>query len=166
MAENGVIGRDNSLPWRLPLDMRHFMTTTMGKPVVMGRKTFESMKAPLPGRANIVMTRDQQWRRNGIASMEGVDVCGNLEAALELAEQHALVNGAAEIMVIGGAEIYRLALPRADRLYVTLVHDQPAGDVYFPKLDWDEWQQISADDFAADERHSAAFTIASYKRAD
>ena len=108
MADNGVIGRDNRLPWRLPVDMKHFMSTTMGKPVVMGRKTLESMKAPLPGRTNIVLTRDPLWQR------DGVQVVRDLPAALDLAEQHGLIDGVDETMVIGGAEVYALALPIAE----------------------------------------------------
>ena len=115
MAENRVIGRDNTLPWRLPDDMRHFMNTTMGKPVLMGRKTFESMKSALPGRTNIVMTRDPNWHR------EGVKVVADLDAGIELAESQGLIDGVDEIMIIGGAEIYALALPRATRLYLTQV---------------------------------------------
>ena len=129
MAENGVIGRDNRLPWRLPVDMKHFMTTTMGKPVIMGRKTLESMKSPLPGRTNIVLTRDPLWQR------DGVQVVGELSEALDLAEQQGLIDGVDETMIIGGAEIYALALPLAERLYVTRVHAEPAGDVYFPPID-------------------------------
>ena len=94
MAENGVIGRDNRLPWRLPVDMKHFMTTTMGKPVIMGRKTLESMKSPLPGRTNIVLTRDPLWQR------DGVQVVGELSEALDLAEQQGLIDGVDETMII------------------------------------------------------------------
>ena len=137
MADNGVIGRDNSLPWRLPVDMKHFMSTTMGKPVVMGRKTLESMKAPLPGRTNIVLTRDPLWQR------DGVQVVRDLPAALDLAEQHGLIDGVDETMVIGGAEVYALALPIAERLYVTRVHAQPSGDVHFPPIDFSEWRLLS-----------------------
>ena len=132
MAENQVIGRANSLPWRLPDDMRHFMDTTMGKPVVMGRKTFVSMKAPLPGRTNIVLTRDTQYQH------PGVKVLHDLDAALDLAESQCLIDGQDEIMVIGGADIYALALPRATRLHVTHVHAQVQGDVFFPEVDWSQ----------------------------
>jgi len=100
MAENRVIGRDNSLPWRLPNDMRHFMQTTMGRPVIMGRKTFESMKAPLPGRTNIVLTQNPDWQR------DGVQVVATLDEAIELAQSQCLIDGVDEVMVIGGAQIY------------------------------------------------------------
>lgn len=158
MADNGVIGRDNSLPWRLPVDMKHFMTTTMGKPVVMGRKTLESMKSPLPGRTNIVLTRDPAWQR------EGVQVVGDLAAALEFAEQQSLIDGVDEVMVIGGAEIYALALPLAERLYVTRVHAQPNGDVYFPPIDLSAWRLLSQQQHEADDRHSAPCSIEVYER--
>lgn len=158
MAENRVIGRDNSLPWRLPGDMRHFMRVTMGKPVLMGRKTFESMKAPLPGRTNIVVTRDQTWQR------DSVQVVHSLAEGLELAEQQALIDGQEELMVIGGADIYALALPEADRLYVTHVHDRPEGDVLFPEVDLSTWRCLSSERFEADDKHSSAYTVALYER--
>ena len=158
MAENRVIGRDNSLPWRLPTDMRHFMSTTMGKPVLMGRKTMESMKAPLPGRTNIVLTRDTSWQREGARVVHGLD------DALALAEQQGLIDGQDELMVIGGADIYSLCLPLADKLYVTHVSGHPAGDVFFPDFDLDQWDCVSRIEHTADERHSADFTIAEYTR--
>jgi len=158
MAENRLIGRDNTLPWRLPSDMRHFMNVTMGKPVLMGRKTFESMKAALPGRTNIVLTRDQAWQR------EGVKVVHDLQSAIDLAEQQCLIDGQDEVMIIGGADIYALALPLATRLYVTHVHASPAGDVFFPEFDWSDWRLVEEQHFAADEKHSADFTIALYER--
>mgnify|MGYP002013002456 FL=1 len=158
MADNGVIGLDNGLPWRLPVDMKHFMTTTLGKPVVMGRKTLESMKSPLPGRTNIVLTRDPNWQRDGVL------VVRDMPAAMALAEQQGLIDGVDEVMVIGGAEIYALALPMAERLYVTRVHAQPAGDVYFPPVDLGAWRLLSQQQHAADERHSAACSIEVYER--
>ena len=158
MADNGVIGLDNGLPWRLPVDMKHFMKTTLGKPVVMGRKTLESMKSPLPGRTNIVLTRDPNWQRDGVL------VVRDMPAAMALAEQQGLIDGVDEVMVIGGAEIYALALPMAERLYVTRVHAQPAGDVYFPPIDLGAWRLLSQQQHAADERHSAACSIEVYER--
>ncbi len=158
MAENRLIGRDNTLPWRLPRDMRHFMATTLGKPVLMGRKTFESMKAPLPGRTNIVLTRDPQWQASG------VKVVHTLEEGLSLAEAQCLIDGEDEMMVIGGADIYALALQLATRLYVTHVHASPEGDVFFPEFDWSEWRCTEQERFSADAKHSADFTIACYER--
>ena len=122
VADNGVIGRDNALPWHLPEDLRYFKRVTLGKPIVMGRRTFESIGRPLPGRTNIVISRDP-----GFAAV-GIEVAASLDAALQLA------SGAAEVVVIGGAEIYRLAIPRADRLYVTEVHTEPAGDALLPPV--------------------------------
>lgn len=158
MGENRVIGRDNTLPWRLPKDMRHFMKTTLGKPCVMGRKTFESMKAPLPGRTNIVLTSDHGWRRDGIK------VAHDFEAALSIAQGQCAIDGQEEIMIVGGARVYALALPRATRLYVTLVHQSPEGDVFFPEVDFADWQLVSEADYPADDTHSAAFTISRYQR--
>ncbi len=158
MAENRVIGRDNSLPWRLPEDMRHFMNVTMGKPVLMGRKTFESMKSALPGRTNIVLTRDRQWRR------DGVKVVHDLPAGIELAQHQCVVDGQTELMIIGGADVYALALPLATRLYITHVHANPTGDVLFPEFDLSQWHCVSEAQFSADDKHSAAFTIACYER--
>ena len=158
MAENRVIGRDNTLPWRLPDDMRHFMNTTMGKPILMGRKTFESMKSALPGRTNIVLTRDSDWHR------EGVKVVADLDTGIELAESHGLIDGVDEIMIIGGAEIYALALPRATRLYLTHVHAEPQGDVVFPELDLSAWELVMQKKCYADDRHSYDYTFENYQR--
>jgi dihydrofolate reductase len=159
MSENRVIGRAGGLPWRLPLDMRHFMDTTMGKPVIMGRKTFESMKAPLPGRANIVLTRDPAWQRHGIV------VVNQLQDAIRCARDRCQADAQSEAMVIGGADVYARALPQANRLYITHVHATVEGDVVFPTFDLGAWQQIETRSHAADERHFAAFTIATYVRA-
>ena len=158
MAENGVIGRGNSLPWRLPKDMQFFMTATMGKPVIMGRKTFESMKAPLPGRTNIVMTRAPEYDR------EGIRVVANFAEALKVARAQCEVDGTDEIMVAGGAEIYRLALAVATRLYVTTVHARVEGDTHFPEIDWSLFEEARAESFPPDERHSHPFTISVFNR--
>ena len=158
MAENRVIGRGNSLPWRLPKDMQFFMAATMGKPVIMGRKTFESMKAPLPGRTNIVMTREAGYERSGIK------VAANFAEALRAARAQCEVDGADEIMVAGGAEIYRLALAVATRLYVTTVHAQVEGDTFFPEFDWGDFEEARAESFPEDEKHSHDFTISVFNR--
>jgi dihydrofolate reductase len=132
VAENGVIGRDGKLPWRIPEDMKWFRERTQGRPLIMGRKTWESFpKRPLPGRTNIVVTRDKAYRAEG-----GV-VVSSLDAALDVACGEA----PEEIMVIGGAEIYRAALPFARRIYLTSVHGEIEGDTHFPAIDraaWDE----------------------------
>ena len=144
MAENGVIGRDNALPWRLPGDLRRFRELTMGKPMIMGRRTWQSIGRPLPGRTSIVLTRDRRF------AAEGAAVAHDAAAALALAEGAAERSGATEIMVIGGAGIYRLFLPRASRLYVTELHAAFAGDTRFPPLDPGAWIETSR------QRHAAA----------
>ena len=140
-AVDRVIGRDNQMLWRIPEDMAHFKATTMGKPVIMGRKTFQSIGRPLPGRTNIVVSRDP-----GFAA-EGVEVVRDLEAALALAERHSKDDK--EIMVIGGAEIYRQTLARADRIYWTEVHRTVDGDAYFPELDRRQWREVRRRDHPA-----------------
>ena len=141
MAENRVIGNAGELPWRLPTDLAYFKRVTMGKPVLMGRKTWEAIGRPLPGRKNIVVTRNQAF------AAEGAVVVHSLDAALDLVGS---APGAEELMVIGGEEIYRLALPRADRIYLTEVDLAPTGDARFPDLDPSEWQEASREDHAAD----------------
>ena len=144
VAENGAIGIDNKLPWYLPGDLRYFKAVTMGKPIIMGRKTFESLKRPLPGRTNIVMTRDDTF------SHEGVKVVRSLEEALNMAESIAMIDGASEVMVIGGEQIYRQALPEAGRLYLTEVSQPFTGDAFFPALNDGEWQEIAREDHETD----------------
>ena len=147
VAENGVIGRDNTLPWHLPEDLRHFKRITMGKPIVMGRKTYESIGKPLPGRQNIVLTRDSNYHR------EGVTVAHDPDAALRAAGE------AAEILIIGGADLFRLFLPRAGRVHLTRVHGEIAGDVRWPDLDPREWSIVGRETHAADERHAYAMSF-------
>lgn len=138
-AENGVIGADGKLPWRIPADMKWFKANTLGKPVIMGRKTWESLpKRPLPERRNIVISRDATYRA------EGAEVVISLAAAL------ALCAGADEAMVIGGAEIYALALPLASRIYLTRVHASPAGDAHLPEFSPALWREISCARHAAE----------------
>lgn len=136
MAKNRVIGVDGKLPWYLPEDLKFFKRITQAKPLVMGRKTFTSIGKPLPNRLNVVVTRDTEF------SHEGVRVCHNLPAALELADQHATIEAAEEIMVMGGGEIYRQALPFAQRLYITEVDVDVEGDAIFPDFDAQEWQEV------------------------
>ncbi len=143
VADNGVIGNDNALPWHLPEDLRYFKSVTMGKPVIMGRKTFESMGRPLPGRTNIVITRNRAMR------CEGVKVVHSLDEALELALGIALSDDADEVVVIGGEQIYRAAIPVADRLYLTEVHANVDGDAVLPDIDWSRWHEVSRLDYAA-----------------
>ncbi|MET4162456.1 dihydrofolate reductase [Marinobacterium sp. MBR-111] len=144
-SQNRVIGNNNKLPWYLPEDLKYFKRVTLGKPIIMGRKTFESIGRPLPGRTNIVITRNPDWTHDGA----GVRVVHSLQQAIELAESLALVNGFEESLVIGGAEIYALALPQADRLYLTQVHAEVQGDAHFPPLDPTQWQEMAREDFSA-----------------
>lgn len=157
-AENGVIGRNNALPWHLPEDLKYFRRVTMGKPIVMGRRTFESIGRPLPGRSNIVVTRSRDW------NAEGVKVVHSLDEALALAEDIALIDGASEVMVIGGADIYRAALPRADRLYFTEVHGEVEGDALLPAIDWSAWQELSRERFEASGANPYPYSFAVFER--
>lgn len=143
VASNGVIGRNNQLPWYLPNDLKYFKAKTMGKPVVMGRKTFESIGKPLPGRTNIVVTANREY------SAEGVRVVHSLDEAISLAESVAIVDGSQELVIIGGAKLYAEALPQIDRLYLTEVKAEVEGDAYFDGVDWAEWSECAREDFAA-----------------
>lgn len=145
VARDGAIGRDNALPWRLPADLKHFKEKTLGKPIVMGRKTFESLGRPLPGRTNIVVTRDPTF------SAEGITVVHSLDAALQEADRIAVRDGATEIMVIGGSEIYRQVLPSTRTVYYTRVELDVAGaDAFFPALDDSKWVLAERDVFGAE----------------
>lgn len=136
MARNRVIGRDNRLPWHISADLKHFKRTTLGKPIVMGRKTFESIGRPLPGRSNIVVSRQAGYQP------EGVTVVSDTESAVSKAREVALRDGADEVMVIGGEQLYRSLLPHARRLYLTEVDCEVAGDAWFPVLDSGGWQEL------------------------
>lgn len=141
MSQNRAIGRNNALPWYLPEDLKYFKQVTMGKPIIMGRKTWESIGRPLPGRTNIVITRDQTF------TADGVKIVHSLDEAIRMAENICLINGCDEAVVIGGAEIYALALSRADRLYMTQVHAEVDGDAFFPTFDLESWQELGREDF-------------------
>lgn len=159
MADNGVIGRDGGLPWRLSSDLKRFKAETMGKPVVMGRKTFQSIGKPLPGRLNIVVTRDRGFRE------EGVEVAGSLADALTLARVRGrCMAGAEEICVIGGGEIYAQALPLADRLSVTHVLADIDGDTRFPPIDPERWRVVESTDIPPGEKDSHATRHVVYER--
>lgn len=136
MSRNRVIGVGNRLPWYLPEDLKRFKSVTLAKPLVMGRKTFESIGRPLPGRLNIVITRDEDYRR------EGIRVCHSLDEALQLADHQALIDGASEIVVMGGGEIYAQALPLATTLNLTEVDVEIEGDAFFPDFARDEWEEV------------------------
>ncbi len=153
MANNRAIGKDNQLLWHLPEDLQYFKRVTMGKPIVMGRKTFESIGRPLPGRLNIVITRQADWKH------DGVKVVHTIDEALKLAEAQSIIDGVDEMMVIGGAEIYNTALPVADKLYVTYVDTEIDGDAFFPVIDPSLWKETARESFSAD---SSALPTNSY----
>ena len=132
-GKNLAIGKDNAMPWHIPEDLRFFKAQTLGKPVIMGRKTFQSIGRPLPGRPNIVVTRDNSF------SSEGVTVCSSLEEALKRGEEEAEFLGGDEIMIIGGAQIYKQALNQVDRLYITEIDLSPEADAFFPATDPQDW---------------------------
>jgi len=154
MTDDGVIGVDGRLPWRLPEDLRRFKAATLGKPVVMGRKTFESIGRPLPQRHNIVLTRQV-----GFSVPEpAVTVVPTLEAALQAA------GDVPEVMIIGGAEIYKLALPLAQRIVLTRVHAAVRGDTHFSPLDPEAWRVVSSEPYEADEKHAHSMTFEDLER--
>ena len=149
---NNVIGVNGELPWRLSNDLKRFKKITMGKPIVMGRLTFESIGQPLPGRQNIVITRQPDY------SAEGYDVVTSPEAAV------AAAGDAAEIMIIGGGKIYTLFLPLADRIYLTRVHVELEGDAHFAPLDERDWRKTSSESYFSDEKHDFDFTFETLDR--
>ena len=157
-ASNNVIGRDNKLPWYLPNDLKYFKQVTFGKPVIMGRKTWESLKGPLPGRTNIVITRQPDYLA------DGAKVVASLDDAVAMAENVAFIEGQEEAVIMGGAEIYSLALPQADRLYLTEVHANVEGDTFFPEYDASEWQQIAREDFVAEGPNPYDYSCVVYER--
>jgi dihydrofolate reductase len=152
VARNGVIGRDNDLPWRLPADLRRFKRLTMGHSVIMGRRTFESIGRPLPGRRFVVLSRRADFRPEGVA------VAASLDAALGACA------GEDEVFVIGGARLFAEALPRADRLYLTRVDAEPAGDVVFPALDPAAWRLREEEAYLGDAEHAHAMVFQVYER--
>ena len=151
---NNAIGINNQLLWHLPNDLKFFKNTTWGFPVIMGRKTFEAVNKPLPGRTNIVITRNQDWK------YEGVKTAMDLAGAIELARQ----TNAKQLFIIGGGEIYTQAIPLADTIYLTRVHTIQKGDTFFPVLDKSQWELFSNDDFSADEKHAFDYSFQLWKR--
>lgn len=152
MAANRVIGRDNQLPWHLPADLKHFKQTTMGKPILMGRKTWESIGRPLPGRTNIVITRDENYDAPGCV------VVHSIEAALQTAAEQD------EVMIIGGAEFYCQVLPRTDRIYLTRINEDFEGDTLFPELNSSEWQLVEQTDCDADDNNPHSYSFITLDR--
>jgi dihydrofolate reductase len=152
VARNGVIGRDGQLPWHLPDDLAHFKRTTLGRPVIMGRRTWESLPRALPGRRNLVVTRTPGY------AARGAEVFASLDAALGACGE------ASDPVVIGGAELYAAALPRAQRIYLTRVHAEVEGDVYFPRFSEADFAEIERLDHPADARHAFAFSVVTLER--
>ncbi|MBD1547417.1 dihydrofolate reductase [Roseibium aggregatum] len=157
VARNGAIGLDNDMPWRLPSDLKHFKAMTLGKPVVMGRKTFESLGRPLPGRPNIVISR------NGFAA-EGAEVVSSLEEALQKASDLAADLDVDDVIVMGGGQIYVQAMARADRLEITEVQADPDADTHFPDIDPEQWRETARIKGERGERDSADFEFVTYRR--
>ena len=151
-AENNAIGKDNQLLWHLPNDLRFFKRTTTGHTVVMGRKTYESVGKPLPNRRNIIITRQAGYK------VAGTEVVHSLSEALERCADEE------EVFIVGGAEIYRQALPLLDRIYLTRVHAQPEGDSFFPELDDEAWKLVAEERHSADERHAYSYAFRIYER--
>jgi dihydrofolate reductase len=153
-ARNGVIGRDGGLPWRLQSDLQLFKRLTLGKPVIMGRRTWESLpRKPLPGRLNLVLTRDHSFEA------EGAVICETFSEAVEIAREQACEDGAPEICVIGGVALFETALPKARRLYLTEVDAEVEGDVYFPAFDESQWREVAREVFAAGEGDDYGYTF-------
>jgi len=158
VAENGVIGRHGRLPWRLRSDLRHFRAVTLGHPAVMGRKTYDAIGKPLAGRTNIVVTRDPAFAAPGVVAAPGLD------AALAIARGDAMRRGTVEIMIIGGADLYRQTIDRAVRLEITRVHARPEGDSVFPPIDPARWRETGRREHPAGRDDDTAFTTLVYER--
>ena len=157
-ADNNVIGKDNTMPWHLPADLAYFKKVTLGKPIIMGRKTYESIGRPLPGRRNIVISRDDSY------FADGVDTVTSVEQALALVDGSGGDAAVAEIMVIGGGAIYQHCLPNADRLYVTHIKAAIDGDTHFPHYDNEEWQQTASELRVSDDKNAYDLDFCIYQR--
>lgn len=158
VARNGVIGSDGDLPWKMSSDLRHFKAVTMGKPMIMGRKTFESLGGVLPGRPHIIVTRQPDFAR------DGVDVAPRLEEAIDRGRTLAVAAGVDEVMVIGGGEIYRQSIGLARRIYLTEVQMEADGDTRFPNLDRDQWAEVSREEHKAGDRDCADYAFVVFER--
>ncbi len=152
MDRNRVIGKGDALPWHISSDLKNFKKITMGKPIVMGRKTHESIGRPLPGRDNIILTRDKNYQ------VEGCTVLHSMEEIFEHCKD------VKEVMITGGSEIYKLSLEQATNLYLTEVHTEIEGDTYFPEFDRDEWEEVSREDFEADEKNEFDYSFVLLER--
>ena len=152
IAENNAIGKDNQLLWHLPKDLKHFKSITSGHTVIMGRKTFDSVGKPLPNRRNIVVTR------NTALNIEGVEVVNDLKAAL------ALCTTEKEVFIVGGAEVYKLAMADTDRIFLTVVHASFEADTFFPEIDKDIWKVTASESHEPDEKHAFGYTFSTLER--
>ncbi|HEY1736124.1 MAG TPA: dihydrofolate reductase [Methylovirgula sp.] len=157
IADNGVIGKASALPWHISSDLKRFRALTLGKPLIMGRKTFASIGRVLPGRETIVVSRDPEFR-----PPEGVYCAGSIDAALQLAVTRAAELKADEIMLTGGSDIFAALLPRVDSMYVTFVHAMPDGDVYFPPVDWSQWEEVRREDHPPQKGDDAAVSFVDF----
>lgn len=153
-SANNAIGKNNQLLWHLPNDLKFFKNITWGFPIIMGRKTFEAVNRPLPGRTNIIVTRQPGWEARGVTSSL------NVEDAI----QKGLQTNGRQIFIIGGGEIYKQAIPLADTIYLTRVHVELEGDTFFPELDESRWKLVANDDFPADEKHAYAYSFQVWKK--
>lgn len=154
MDENGLIGKNNDLPWRLPSDLKRVKMITTGHTIVMGRKNYESIGRPLPNRLNVILTRNKEYHA------EGCEVIHTPEAIFEMA------NSDVEVFIFGGTEIYKLFLPYVQSMYVTKIHHSFEGDTYFPSIDWDEWKEISKEEHHANEKDPHDFSFLFYERSE
>lgn len=152
MADNMIIGDKNSLPWNLPADMEYFRKTTLGKPIIMGAKTFESIGKALPNRKNIILSHDKNYRAEGCVVVTSIE-----QALKEIGENE-------EVMIAGGASVYKQFLPLADRLYLTFIHHDFEGDAYFPKFDINKWKEIKRIDNEADEKNPYPYSFVVFER--
>ena len=153
-ADNNVIGKDNKLVWHMPNDLKHFKNTTMGHYIIMGRKTFESQKKPLPGRTSIIITRNKNYEA------EGCYVVHSLEDAYKIGRE----NKQKEVFVLGGAEIYTIALDSVDKIILTEIKAEFEGDAFFPEIDPEKWKEVKREDFAADEKNPHPYSFVEYEK--
>ena len=160
MSENRIIGRNNALPWRLSEDLKYFRRVTMGNCIIMGRNTWESIGRVLPGRTNIVISSNADYQA------QDAKVVHSLEEAIKLAESISLINGSEEAFIIGGASLYKSALPLADRFHLTRVHAEVDGDTFLGEFDESQWQEISRDEFQKDESNDFGYSICLLERAN
>src|SRR5699024_4652706 len=154
LDDNGLIGAGGGMPWHLPVDLRYFKRTTLHKPVLMGRRTFESIGRALPKRHNLVLTRDENFAAEGCIRVASIDTARAFAAA----------HGAAQLVVMGGAQVYAATLPLAQRLYITRIHARFEGDTWFPAVDWSQWQLISSEEHVPEDKATPACTFTQWRR--